>query len=380
MASPSSPSPGKLAHLDGLRGLAALYVVLFHAVLGFDGKSSSFLGKLIDRTLSFGHEAVAVFIVLSGYCLTLSASGQGTRSLDTRFAPFMRRRAKRILPPYYVALLGSLVLIATVPALGGTEPTNTIWDESHPAFTRDSLLTHLLLIHNWFPETVHTINGPLWSVATEWQIYLLFPTVFLPVRQRFGWGAMVAIGFVLGYGSLLLWPTWSRTAVSWYIALFVIGIAGALVHVSDRPSERARLAQLPWKKVATGLTVTTAAFGLIGAKVWFSYQPWTDLLVGLSTGAVLIALAEARRRAPSTGLLRLLESRGALWLGHVSYSLYLSHLPVLALLAATLGRADVSPALQRAAMAIGGTALSLLVAVILYWLVERPSLRRGPEA
>lgn len=216
----TGPLPlAKLAHLDGLRGFAALYVVVFHAVLGFRFGEEGPLMKVIARAFAFGHEAVAVFIVLSGYCLTLSATARGSRPLSLEFSSFVRRRAKRILPPYYAALLVSLLLIAVVPALGPGK-TNTIWEDSHPAFTRGSVLSHLLLIHNWFPQTVHTVNGPLWSVASEWQIYFLLPMVFIPTRRRFGLSGMIGVAFFLGYAPLLIWPVWSRTAVVWYVALF----------------------------------------------------------------------------------------------------------------------------------------------------------------
>lgn len=361
----------KLDHLDGLRGLTALYVVLFHAMLGFRHGPEGTGMRALGRALAFGHEAVAVFIVLSGYCLTLSATARGTRPLSIQFASFFRRRARRILPPYYAALLVSLALIACIPALRSTEPTDTIWDDSHPAFSVGSIFSHVLLIHNWFPSTIHTINGPLWSVATEWQIYLLLPTVLIPLRRRFGWGSMVLGAFLMGYGPLFLWPEWSRTAVSWYVALFAIGVCSALLHVSDRSSELRLGAYIPWRKVAVAMTGLTALFGLFGARIWFSHQPWTDLAVGLSTASVLAAAVETSLSGRNKGPLALLETKFSLGLGRISYSLYLSHLPILALVASGLRALDAPAWLYRVGMAVGGTSASIGVALLLYSLVER---------
>lgn len=361
----------QLDHLDGLRGLAALYVVLFHAVLGFRSGPEAAYMKAIVRIFSFGHEAVAVFIVLSGYCLTLSATKRGTRALSVHFGSFIQRRAHRILPPYYAALGTSMALIALVPALGDETPTHTIWDDSHPAFSASSVLSHILLVHNWFPETVHTINGPLWSVATEWQIYALLPAVFVPLRKRFGSAAMLAAGFVLGYGPLFVWPTWSRTAVSWYVALFALGVCAALVHASERPTERELGARVPWPWVAAGSTGVTAVAGLLGAKIWFSWQPWTDLAVGFCTATVLIAATEASLRGRLNGPLALLENRATVRLGRISYSLYLTHLPILALVAAGLRAIPASPWLYRIGMTALGTGTSIVVALLFYSLVER---------
>lgn len=361
----------KLEYLDGLRGLAALYVVLFHAILGFRHEPEDVLTKVLLRLFCFGHEAVAVFIVLSGYCLTLSATRGGKRPFQVEFFPFLRRRARRILPPYFVALCGSLLLIALVPALGVGKLTGSIWQDSHPAFSRASLVTHFLLIHNWFPETVHTINGPLWSVATEWQIYLLLPTVFVPVYRRRGALGMIAVAAALGYGALAFWPEWSRTAISWYTVLFAVGSAGALLHVGPQGDTVRRLRRLPWNLIASAFTVLLALSGLGAASIWFRYQPMTDLLVGLCTAAVLIAAAEGSLGGGLPGPLKVLSSRFALGLGRISYSLYLSHLPILALVAATLEGAGVSPWVYRATMGIGGSVASLAVAALLYVSVER---------
>ncbi len=369
----------KLEYLDGLRGFAALYVVLFHALPGFRHGPEAPLMKVLLRVFSFGHEAVAVFIVLSGYCLTLSATRGGKGSFSVDFLSFLKRRARRILPPYFVALCGSLVLIAIVPAIGEGKLPGTIWEDSHPAFSTPSLVTHLLLIHNWFPETVHTINGPLWSVATEWQIYLLLPTIFAPAQRRFGTLSMIAVSAVLGYGALALWPEWSRTIVSWYTVLFTVGSAGALLHVGPPSTQAHQLRGLPWNLIACTFTVTLALTGLAAASLWFRYQPLTDLLVGLCTATVLIAAAEGSLRGGLPRPLRILESRFALGLGRISYSLYLSHLPILALVAAGLHGLDASPSVFRSGMVLLGTALSVLVAAGLYALVERHFLNHRPS-
>src|SRR6186713_3008000 len=95
----------RLEYLDGLRALAAIYVVLFHAGVGFLDSERPLAGfaRTLQRGLSYGHDAVAVFIVLSGYCLMLPvarADGQFVRGVPNYFA----RRAWRILPPYFAAL------------------------------------------------------------------------------------------------------------------------------------------------------------------------------------------------------------------------------------------------------------------------------------
>src|SRR3954467_13615802 len=105
----------RLEYLDGLRAVAAVYVVLFHAGLGFVDAERPVQGiaRTVQRGLSLGHDAVAVFIVLSGYCLMLPVTRSPIAGQLVRGIPhYIARRAWRILPPYFAALGGTLLLIA----------------------------------------------------------------------------------------------------------------------------------------------------------------------------------------------------------------------------------------------------------------------------
>ncbi|HEV8551621.1 MAG TPA: acyltransferase family protein, partial [Polyangiaceae bacterium] len=87
---PAERSALRLAYLDSLRALAALYVVAFHCVLGFAAKDLSGPWRILRRACAFGHEAVAIFIVLSGYCLMLPVIRRAPERPAAPFAPFMR--------------------------------------------------------------------------------------------------------------------------------------------------------------------------------------------------------------------------------------------------------------------------------------------------
>jgi peptidoglycan/LPS O-acetylase OafA/YrhL len=323
MPPPAEPAP-RLDHLDGLRGVAALYVVLFHAGICFVEQPLPAWARAASRLLAFGHEAVAVFIVLSGYCLMLPAARDGRLSHGTR--GYFLRRARRILPPYYAALLGSLALIALVPALRSQAPTNTIWDDTHPAFSTGAVASHLLLVHNWFPQWVFRINGPLWSVATEWQIYFFFPFLLLPLWRRRGPLVTLLVAFAVGYLPLLLDPAIARAALPWYLGLFALGMVAATIGFAPRPLERG-LRTLPWGRITLVLLAICAVGGLVLARLWFRWKPLTDVLVGLATATLLVHCGAAA----SSRVTRLLSSPPLVKLGHFSYSLYLIHLPVVAL-------------------------------------------------
>src|SRR4051812_4239805 len=116
---PRRPDGGRVPGLDGMRGLAALYVVLFHCWLltfrGFPANHGpSWLGWL-----RYGHLAVIFFLICSGFSLAVSPAVRGWRLGST--ARYARRRAWRILPPYWAALVFSLAIAwaVTPPAHSG---------------------------------------------------------------------------------------------------------------------------------------------------------------------------------------------------------------------------------------------------------------------
>lgn len=360
-----------MPYLDGLRAAAALYVVLFHAVVGF-AVGLQGPARVFRLAFGFGHEAVAIFIVLSGFCLMLPVTRNAEGRLKGGFWGYLKRRAFRILPPYFAALALSLLLIAGVAVLGQAG-TQTIWDDSLPGFGRGSLLSHALLVHNWFPQWAYQINGPFWSVATEWQIYFFFPLVLLPIWRRAGMLPMLGSAALLGYAPLLLAPAAARHAVPWYLLLFALGMAAAAISVSEGAPERRLRERIDWSKLSLGIWVFCAISGTLGARIWFRFIPLTDLLVGVAAATLLVSCTKKIRSADRRGpVLALLESRALVGIGHFSYSLYLTHLPIVALCFFALRAAGVSSGAPLAGAMIA-TALpaSLAVAFAFYWAVER---------
>src|SRR5207248_3761018 len=162
----------RLVGLDGIRGLAALYVVINHVFL------RAFPGYPVDHApfwagwFIYGRFAVVVFIVLSGFSLALSPARRGWR-LDG-VSGFARRRARRILPAYWAALAFSLAVAwLVVPQPGQGLPG------------AKSVLVNGLLVQNIVGAP--SPNRAFWSMAVEAQLYILFPLLLLMVRR---WGAI----------------------------------------------------------------------------------------------------------------------------------------------------------------------------------------------
>src|SRR6201996_942955 len=173
---PEPPPPRRLAGLDGLRGLAALYVVVYHVSLrafpGYPYEGAPFWAGWF----AYGRFAVLVFIVLSGFSLALSPARAGWR-LDGIWA-YARRRARRILPAYWAALAFSLAVAwLIVPQPGRGVPDLM------------SVFVNGLLIQNIVGAP--SPNTAFWSIAFEAQLYVLLPVLLLLIRWR-GAVAMVA--------------------------------------------------------------------------------------------------------------------------------------------------------------------------------------------
>jgi peptidoglycan/LPS O-acetylase OafA/YrhL len=368
-----------LAALDGIRGLAALYVVLGHANLIYTvetrGMDTPDYG--LGRVLAYGTAAVAVFIVLSGYCLMTPLALAGSQKLIGGTGKYFLRRARRILPPYYMAMAITLAGICFLPALA--EKGTRFWGLVFPAFSADVIATHVLMVFNLNDAWIHKINPPFWSVATEWQIYFLFPMVFLPLSRRLGMGAMIVAAFVIGllpHFALARggWPI--SEAHPWYTGLFAMGVLAAVASLGQKPEFLARLLKrcaLPVMLAGLALVVGLDVFTAWRDKRYLPY----DLAYGVATMGMLVLLT--RGCADATADFQIARAcRRALdfWpikhLGDMSYSLYLIHCPMLVLVHRLTAPWHTSPARVIAIMFGLAVPLTLGVTVVFHVLFERP--------
>lgn len=308
------PRP-RLAFIDGMRALAALCVVFFHAC------SEQNNGHFEHRWLRLlptwsAHFAVGVFIVLSGYCLMLPIARKGDKIGSLR--EFFRRRTMRILPPYYITLALSILFIVTMAG----RKTGSIWDINLP-LKLDTVLAHILLIHD-FPLHIQggMINYPLWSIAVEFQIYLLMPLITWSLRIA---GNLRTLLWTMSLG-ILHFALHGRidSMVPWYVGLFTMGAIAAR-WCMQRPSKiDPRFAYVAWSLVSlTALVSITKGAGFVVGHFYIF-----DTVIGAAT-AILLCTSYVDVSLKVNVFTRLLSWRPLEEIGIFSYSLYLIHAPLL---------------------------------------------------
>jgi peptidoglycan/LPS O-acetylase OafA/YrhL len=306
----TATGPGRVAGLAGIRGLAALFVVLNHI---FD---RAWPGDPADHApfwaawMIYGRFAVIVFIALSGFSLGLGPARSGWRleSIGT----YAHRRAWRILPPYWAALGFSLVMTWYVLAQPGWAVPNG-----------KSVVVYGLLVQDAF--AVGSPNRAFWSIAIEAQLYVLLPLLLLLVR-RVSARAMVGLVAVIVVTIGLLGPhvpLMNTALVKFTPDLAVLFAAGLLAAGIVTAGEHTR--SRPWAGYALAATVPVIALMAVKGSTWSNLNLfWLDLAWAPAVGCFLAAIATSRPRP----VVRFLDSRLPRSLGSCSYSLYLTHLPI----------------------------------------------------
>jgi peptidoglycan/LPS O-acetylase OafA/YrhL len=262
MESSEPLNPGRLQSIDALRGIAALGVVLYHAVSQtantVPGNLFQYPVRLIQFLASFGYIGVFLFFVISGFCIHLQwararAAGQPQQ---IKFGEFWKRRWRRLYPPYLITLGLFLAMAALTIGI----------DITH--FVVYDVVMHLLMLHNLDPHTCYSINGVFWTLAVEEQLYLAY-FLLLYLRNRWGWGPTLLIcGFA---------------RVGWFFFSHYIWLTAGV----GIPVPEAALSH--WLTWALGAMAVEAAFGLVVLPKWCR-NVWLGGLAVVTASAVSLML------------------------------------------------------------------------------------------
>lgn len=280
----------------------------------------------------------------------------------------MIRRARRILPPYYAALICTLALTFIIPAMH--KPTASAWRWSAPYVQHGVLASHMLLAHNLSPEWAYKIDPPMWSVATEWQIYFLFPLLLLPLFRKFGGVATIVVGYVIGLAIHFGTRGQLSQACFWYIGLFAMGMFAAAANkkLVDLNLPLGSWRPALWTLVSFVLCVALVMPKLLTEKWAFA----SDLLIGLTAMCLLIVNCHLDRVHTGSILTRICDTRPIKMLGEMSYSLYLIHYPILAAFQLGLWRFHANDNAQVVCLSLFGVPAILLITRVFWYIFERP--------
>jgi peptidoglycan/LPS O-acetylase OafA/YrhL len=390
------PSFGRrLPGIEGLRALAACSILVLHAWLysspsGHPQRVGPLQHVLPD--LAFG---VTLFFTLSGFLLYRPFVAALLRESDTpSFSRYLWNRALRILPAYWAILLLCALVFQSVLSRRGDELVNG------GLFDPGLLGQAALLLQDYTPGSTLTGIGPAWSLAVEAAFYLALPLLVLlawTVTRRARTRARRSLALLLPALLMLVIGLSGKAAAAYVFSspnpyagwdanwhsvlersfwcqadLFAFGMALAVLHV-DAEDGLVRFSPA-WRR--------TAAFGALGSYAITAKMTYLDEQLSYSfyntlmalACALLLALVVLPPHAPrSSFLLKVLETRPLVWLGLVSYSVFLWHEPLVRWL-------------QAHDLVVSGSSGFLINVVVLatitfalsaatYYCVEKPSLR-----
>jgi peptidoglycan/LPS O-acetylase OafA/YrhL len=350
-------------HVEGLRGVAALYVFIFHAwqTAVQHGAGPLTAWYAFTPFLQYGHFAVTIFIVISGYCLALPVAKRA--GLPFSLTSFFKARARRLMPAYAAVVLLSIPVWSLAVVIAGGH-----LNYGHIAL---AAAMHIVLIHNLFFATTEYLNGPLWSIGLESQIYVVFALLLIPLWRRFGVIAQLAGALVVGFIPHFVFHTLDWTW-PWLCGLFGMGVVAASCTTRIESLRRVPWGVLALAALAIGV-VLTAPF-VDGTTQDGALWP-ADLAIGAAVALFFVAASANDRILPA----RFLALRPVVVLGSFSYSLYLIHAPLVDLTGACLAHWHAGAA---AAIVAYGILIPAVVALAygFYRVFERPFMSKALRA
>jgi peptidoglycan/LPS O-acetylase OafA/YrhL len=369
----SGPTIPFVPALHGFRAIAAMEVLLFHWVLVFPAFNAWLAAfhvpgyPWINPTLpwAIGWQGVPLFFVLSGYLLTSQWQGRPLKS--ELIGRYYLRRALRIYPAVWLQFVLLVVLGLALPHVYAALP----WQ---------SLLLNALLWVNLPPFFAPLLNAVWWTLPVELLFYLCLPAL-VGLKRRAGFLAVAILAFAITFG--WRWAVMARYAgqdLSGHVAVldalpgvlsvFWAGCAAAWIQHRLQPQHGKRL--FGWSMLAF-----LAVQALLVSRIDTYWQggwllgSWSSLLAVSLAGLILAVCRGTEGR-----VWRALSARPMVWLGELSFGIYLWHLPVM------LGLRELMP---QAAHSVAGSLLALGAALVLtlmlaalsFYGVERPAMNWG---
>lgn len=359
--------------LDMIRGLSALAVCLGHLrnAVFVDLGTLEYPGiftKALYAITGLGHQAVMVFFVLSGYFVGGAVLRSGVKfDWPSYLSSRLTRLWVVLIPCLLLTLCIDQVVIAYAPvALTGAN--FDIWHSGPKPGEYSTALT-VFMANVFFLQTIAApvfgSNGPLWSLANEFWYYMLFPLISFSVGiAGSGKAFLRLVTSVLAL--LLVW--WLPNDVLYGFTVWMMGVAVYLLQPRFR-SLRPNAAKLA---AACGLLLLCLSLGYSKSVKLIEYTAIDpDILVGLSFSFLCLALTYGPFPEARYPLL----ARSSRFLSEMSYSLYISHFPLVVLIATiAYGSTKLSPYGAALIQFAGWSSVLIGFGFAVYWLFESRTL------
>ena len=341
-----------IPEIDGLRAIAVAAVMLYH---------------LNPSLMPGGFTGVDVFFVISGYVVSASLKRDVGLSFPSMLANFYARRIVRIFPPLLVCLLVSTALtvmfIPTIWFSGGSESTGLA------AFFGVSNIALLLEDSYFSPRPEMNPFTQTWSVSLEEQFYLFFPSVFYAwakfrnSRIRMATGLMTAGLSLLSVGFMYRIDGIDQAACFYLLPSRFWELGAGAILFQLQCGGAARLLAVSRTSYALAAGSGLVLLAAIAADSRQFPLPWALVPV---LGALLIVSAVTAPQPSNAVVARLLRSSGMVFVGKISYPLYLWHWPIDTLFRWTIG-------LGGPFLSIVASGLAFLFACLSHYYLEQPS-------
>lgn len=369
--------------LDGLRGLAILGVVMTH-LSGFWFSRTRLplevplLQVDLLQLFQYGSLGVMLFFLLSGYLLTWTEEKRARRG-SYRILSYAKRRALRLIPAYYVSMVVVVVLWPNTPSF-------------------DILAIHLMFLQGFVPEYL-TVNSVVWSLTPEVVFYLALPFLILKLHSTYQRLAILGVLLIVSFATRILMSSNAFDVLpiigdslggprmyffpTTFLYLFLVGMLLRMM------VERTAVTNgsLRWRRpLALGLTIVPVAVIAVFPYVFLKqYASLSSPQAMIAESMLILISVSALLGSPL--LKPLLNFRPLVFVGKISYSLFLLHTTVIFLMIRHL-LPEVKPwLLQQSGLTVWASfvvyvvsilSVAIAVSYLSYRFVESPFLRRKP--